>query len=462
MELTRRMFLGSVAACAVPAFGAARKPRLMLGVLSDLHICNEKGAETVRKALEFFRRRGVDAVLVSGDIAESGNRAQLKVFADTWYGVFPGDKAPDGSRVERLFVYGNHDFYSYTWGGGKFEKNTEDAKANAISYGENYKRFWKEFFHEEFQPIWLKRVKGVPFIGAHWGCERGLEKFLKEHAAEIDPKLPLVYTQHAHPKDTCIGAWAWGHDDGFSTRVLSAWPNAVAFTGHSHYTLTDERSVWQGAFTSINAGCLRYSSTDYSLRENFSRNGCGFVGDKHKHRMSEVNTKDGRQGMLVSFYDDRLEIERREFVYDQSLGDDWIVPFPAGRTANSFAERAKARVAPEFPSGAQVTVETHKPAKEGDVAQIVLRFPAAEARQKCRVFEYEISAVLCEDDVELIQLQRRMMSPDFYLPESKLHREVEFVLAEEDLPIKGHYRFAVRPIECYGKRGKPIYSAVSA
>ena len=51
-------------------------------------------------------RRGAGAVLVSGDIAESGNRAQLKAFADTWYGVFPGDKAPDGRRVERLFVYG--------------------------------------------------------------------------------------------------------------------------------------------------------------------------------------------------------------------------------------------------------------------------------------------------------------------------------------------------------------------
>lgn len=62
--------------------------------------------------------------------------------------------------------------------------------------------------------------------------------------------------------------------------------------------------------------------------------------------------------------------------------------------------------------------------------------------------------------VELVQAQRRMMSPDYYLPVSKLVKEVSFTFAAEDLPVKGHYRFEVRPVECFGKKGAPIVSSV--
>ena len=40
------------------------------------------------------------------------------------------------------------------------------------------------------------------------------------------------------------------------TDTLSAYPNAVAFSGHSHWTLNDERSIWQGAFTAVSVPSL--------------------------------------------------------------------------------------------------------------------------------------------------------------------------------------------------------------
>jgi hypothetical protein len=74
---------------------------------------------------------------------------------------------------------------------------------------------------------------------------------------KIDPSLPFFYVQHPHLKDTCYGPWAWGHDAGITTKTLSAYPNAIAFSGHSHYSLTDERTIWQGAFTSVGTGSFR-------------------------------------------------------------------------------------------------------------------------------------------------------------------------------------------------------------
>ena len=174
--------------------------------------------------------------------------------------------------------------------------------------------------------------------------------------------------------------------------------------------------------------------------------------------MSQFGTGDGRQGMLVSYFDDHLAIERREFVYGESLGDDWVVPMPAANETYSYAKRAARRVTPEFAADAKVAVKVTPKKDEKDFTHVTLTFPAAEIRSKCRVMEYEVTAVLHEDDVDLVQAQRRMMSPDFHLPVSKLVKEVRFVFAAEDLTAKGNYRFEVRPVECFGKKGAAIVS----
>ena len=443
--------------------GAAMAPNALLkmGVLSDIHL-NKAGDEaTFIKALEYFRDHGADSVLIAGDFADTGRIFQAKMLADAWFKVFPNDQAPDGRHVERLFIYGNHCVTAWTWRGNPYTDTPELARAEAIGFENNRARIWDELFHEEYKPIWMKTVRGIPVIGAHWeerGCGIAIEDFMKAHGKEIDPKLPFVYTQHAHPKDTCFGSWAWGRDDGRSTRALSPFANAVAFSGHSHYTLTDERTVWQGAFTSINTSSLKYSSCDYSLRENIYGNGQGFRGENRTHRMPSISGGGGRQGMLVSYFDDHLAIERREFVYGESLGDDWVVPMPAANETYSYAKRAARRVTPEFAADAKVAVKVTPKKDEKDFTHVTLTFPAAEIRSKCRTMEYEVTAVLHEDDVDLVQAQRRMMSPDFHLPVSKLVKEVRFVFAAEDLTAKGNYRFEVRPVECFGKKGAAIVS----
>ena len=459
--MNRREFIGGAAATlaagCVSGFPDFAGVRMKMGVLSDIHLYKPGDEDAFVKALEYFREHGADGVLIAGDIAHTGRVEQLKRCADAWYKVFPGDKAPDGRHVEKLFVYGNHDIQC-GWMADK--KKYEEG---SICFEGRYAKVWEETFHEPYSDFWIKNVKGVPVIGGHWNKTdqfEGLGDFLKAHAKELDPSLPFVYTQHAHPKDTCMGPWAWGRDNGASTRALSGYPSAVAFSGHSHYTLTDERSVWQGTFTSINTASLSYLSQDYSLRENFCVNGHGFRGEKRPHRMRDVDTGDGRQGMLVSIWDDHLTIERREFVYGQSLGDDWIVPLPAANEAYSYAKRAARRVTPEFAADAKVSIKVTPKANVKDFTHITLAFPAAEIRGGCRVFEYEVTAVLVEDDVEVVQAQRRMMSPDFHLPVSKLVKEVEFTFAAEDLPLKGHYRFEVRPLECFGRKGGKIESGI--
>ena len=208
-------------------------------------------------------------------------------------------------------------------------------------------------FHEDFAPIWTKTVKGCRFIGAH-GEERNggiaIREFMARHAAEIDPSLPFFYCQHEPPRNTCFGSWAWGRDDGRSTQALSPFPNAVAVSGHSHCSLTDERSVWQGAFTAVNAGYLFNTSAEYALRENGGFNRFGYKGERgvREHAMATFEPV-ALQGSLFSVYGDRLAIHRREFDTDQPLGEDWVLPLRASeRSPYAYASRRNSRRMPRW------------------------------------------------------------------------------------------------------------------
>ena len=467
--LSRRSFLGGTL-----ALGAMRlwsealpvaEPRLRLGVLSDIHVAGEGTDRWWLKALEYFRAQNVDGVIVAGDLANLGQIDQLQRVADAWFRVFPDDKGADGRHVERLFVYGNHCIHGWKWKEGKKPPLATDeagSKRNAIGWGDNRARAWRQCFHEDFAPIWMKSVKGYSFVGAHWNKDGGgipVEAFMAEHAGEIDRKKPFFFIQHEHPKDTVFGPWAWGHDDGRSTRALSPFANAVAVSGHSHYSLTDERSIWQGAFASVNAGSLFNTSAEYALRENGGENRFGYMGGKGvREQAMEMLRPTERQGMLWSVYDDCIVMHRRDFTVDLPLGDDWVLPLGTGEKPYAFAKRRAERSAPQFAADAKVTVGRGKTRKGEDA--VVVSFPPAETRRKCRVFEYEVTATLAEDDVELVQAQRRVLAPDFFLPPVSANRRGgTCVFSASELPLKGRYVYSVRPVECFGKMGAPIFSA---
>ena len=468
--ISRRFFIGSCfAASASVGYGklkaaVASKPIAKIGVLSDVHLKVPGDEDTFLKALEYFRDNGADGVLVAGDIADTGKISELKRAADAWFKIFPEGKAPDGRKVEQLFVLGNHD--SLGWRGGlKGEQLNDPAVvADALGYSlESLQKAWMDCFHEEFSPIWMKDVNGIAVIGTHWGLandhDKVMEKFFAENGKRLNPNLPFIYTQHTHPRNTCMGAWAWGHDNGTATRVLSQYPNAVAFSGHSHYSLTDERSVWQGEFTSINTSSLRQTSLDYACRENARGNRYGYREDKRRRAMRSLDTRDGRQGMLVSIFADRLEIVRREFVYGESLGPDWIVPLPARTNGPlAFQSRAAKRSAPEFAIDAEIRVCVKEPQPGKKCVEV--SFPSAHAVDGCRVNEYEVTATLVEDDFDLIQAQRRFLAADFYLPNSQCGKKNTCVFSFDELPQKGRYVFSVRPIECFGKKGAERASKV--
>jgi predicted phosphodiesterase len=462
IPLTRRWFLrGGLAAFGgvmLPASAfAAGKPNMRLGVVSDVHISEAWNQEFYfEKALRWFDAQGVDAVMVPGDIAHSGLIPELASFASVWDKVFPGDKGADGRPVAKLFVTGNHDLDAW-WVKGKDEWRA----ANVFNHADNPAKVWERLFHEEWQLIWRKRVKGYDFIGAQWptkAVQPPVEAWFREHARELAGSKPFFYVQHAHPKGTC-GDGKTSYDHGEATRALAPFANAVAITGHSHQTLTDDSGVWQGAFTSINAGCLRAGDND--------RKGCYdstypfYSPKKSQNRMKRLAAEEGRCGLLVDVFDDHLLVQRRSFEYDMPLGDDWCVALPAA-AGGPFdpARQRRESVGPEFAPGAKVeAVRRAAPPKEiagpalAGKPCVHVRIPHPRTvKPGSRVYDFEV-----EMRVDgTCKLKRLVLANGYNVPEAKADRTSNCLFGIEEVPATGEITFAVTPRNAFGVPGRPL------
>ena len=458
MKMTRRFFIGSAAAfgafgCArpLPVFGGvdpAKKPNLTLGVLSDLHVTFPGGKDEIRTgwgnedafrhALTWYRDQGVDAVVITGDLAEFGLVNQVKAVADVWNEVFPDDRAPDGRPVEKVFITGNHDFEGpfYEYAKNALCSWNKDAKADFAAWCKanalrtDIPGLWKKFFHEDYAQFFRKDVKGYTFLCQNWddgsGVEAGLREcafgpmlksYLDAHGKELDPKKPFFYLQHPHPKGTCYADVPGCEGEDLVTTTLAKYPNAIAISGHSHLSLTDERSVWQGAFTSVGASSLRNS---------------GFPGGYDTANTNRYT----RQGMLWQVFDDCLVMKRREFLLDRPLGPDWVMPLPVAEPKPfDFAARRKAARPPRFAAGAKLAL---RPSKNG----FELLIPAPENAPRCFAFEVVVEGKSGEKKTI------NVLAEGFNFPEG---RETKVSLATKDVA-----KVVVTPLDCWHTCGEAI------
>lgn len=190
-------------------------------------------------------------------------------------------------------IMGNHDYWS----------------ESALSANAHIKAFKKVLG----QSPWTHYVvNGYHFIGASpnngsMSCGYKLtSKWLArelEKASDDTPDKPIFVMTHNQPKDTCYGSEDWG--DSSLNEVVSKYPNAVIFSGHSHYSILDERSIWQGDYTVLSTQSLSYTELEGgkengSIPPNPEANPMGYIleftnSEVKIHRMSFDGTNLGTE-----------------------------------------------------------------------------------------------------------------------------------------------------------------------
>ena len=145
------------------------------GVLSDLHLLDpalglpkcEARSALFRTALARFRDRGVDGVLVCGDLTSNGFVTELEEVARVWFEVFPEGCLPDGRRVANLLLYGDHDMEGRIRKGESVRRlyaERELPLPPGLDEGDNRSAVCERLFHEPWAPLRRVTVKDHDFL----------------------------------------------------------------------------------------------------------------------------------------------------------------------------------------------------------------------------------------------------------------------------------------------------------
>ena len=438
-----------------PRSAQADEARLRVGIVSDTHITDEASALPFQRALEYFRDRGVDAVLHGGDISDWGLVSGWRYAAEAWERVFPGDKAPGGREVVKLFTTGNHDFE-----GCKYWDQSEEMHANGFSESEllvrnGIDRQWKKIFGLEFKPVTCQRVKGYDFLSCHWNDRKAIVDWMRKNGQRVAGPRPFFFFQHGHPQGTIPGD-NWG-DGGAAKEAFADYPNAVVFGSHTHLSLTDGHEIWQGEFTAVGTASLSWSELPFGYE-----NARPF--DPNSDYIEQMPLlpcrfkQENKQGLLMSVYDDRIVFERVDFGGECELDAPWVVPLPAcrGRSPWSHENQVKSMPVPQFLPGSVVKTRTvvGRDRKGNMSVQMVLDFPAA-ADGKTRAYDYAIAA-RTDDGRETVLA--KVLSPTYNYGVSRECAGVQAVVSVRKLPVDVPYRLIVRPRNSFGVCGNPIVS----
>ena len=252
--------------------------------------------QNLKKALTVIKNNNADMILFAGDIGDLGTRFAFQTYADAIDEIFGDDKPIIQT------IMGNHDYWN------------KDA-FSAV----NHIKAFKEIMGES--PWTHYVVNGYHFIGAspNYGSMTGaykitskwLDKELEKASADSEGK-PIIVMTHNQPKNTSYGSEDWG--DTTIDAVLSKYSNVIDFSGHVHYSLLDERSIWQGGYTVINTQSLSYTELEQgkengTIPPNADSTPMGYIMDFSHNAIDihRINFADGNMGteeksdMLWSF-----------------------------------------------------------------------------------------------------------------------------------------------------------------
>lgn len=217
------------------------EPAIRFVVFSDNH--TETGEnyadgsrvkDMIETCFNMYGDDGIDLFVSCGDFTEYGKDEQVEQFMDYFYGTIDG-------RAETLVVLGNHDI--------KMDYNADDhfREKYGIETGEQHIEV-KDFHFIGVPSHTNSFVQIMPPSTVAWAAEE-LRK-----AEQDSPNLPVFTFQHPHNRGTVYGSNIWGCDS--LNPVWEGHSRVVNFSGHSHFPISDPRSIWQGSYTAVGTGAL--------------------------------------------------------------------------------------------------------------------------------------------------------------------------------------------------------------
>lgn len=305
-----------------------RQPLLVFPVVSDIHMNKdsnqtfEKFKTTLQQLNDVVPRQ--DAFIIVGDLTDNGLMPEYEKFKSAYL-------THKQKNAASLIAIGNHDYW------------------NDLSVADAQKRYIQEtgmpsiYYH--------KVIKGYHFIvlGTEDGVTEGtfsvkqiewLSEKLKQAKAD-DPNKPIFVFHHQPIKDTIYGSeWGFTENRDLFYDTLKKYPQAITFSGHTHYPLDDPKIIHQKDFTTIGTSTGAYLWLDAGRIQGEVPEGADILN----------------QALVVEVYKDKVLIKPRDIHNNDWTRDPFEISYPAQKDNFKYTDARRDKKAPFFTRDAMLSV----------------------------------------------------------------------------------------------------------
>ena len=277
--------------------------KLKTAVFADIQLCYKENSSpagtykgnagstahaylSLRNHFQLCKENNVDVIFMNGDIVNNAVEKYYELFDQTLADVYGNDES---QYPEFVFNMGNHEW----WDINSHETSVAVTmfKQHARINTPNLVRTSNVPFYlnnEETVPSYYKVINGVPFLAVSGENSDGLiGDSLKAELASWLEEIALlpsvqaggpIYVAYHYALSTSLT-----HGNGSLPKcaaleeVLEDYPQAIVFTGDTHYSGVNERAINQVDFTTINIGSSSYSRMD--------KMSATMSGDEHFYNM---------------------------------------------------------------------------------------------------------------------------------------------------------------------------------
>lgn len=419
--------------------------------ISDVHIGNDpnkRDEHNFTSALTQLKERGVDAVLVAGDLINAGGYGgkyeQMYDYKRVYETVF------DPKVTPMVYAVGNHDV-----------KWSADSKIHSDilngMLGEDYflTDVDKDILSTEgnrhcviggYHILTLLPVTytNVTFTEA---TKAWLDKTLAEITAADPNSYVLIFT-HPMIYDTVYGS-TLGREPGSAltdmwvtsdiTDILSKYNQVVTFGGHLHFPLNDPRSIMQTKFTSLGCGSVNYMAIEDGGYVNMA----SATTMKDKYEFS--------QGLLCEIDENgNMRINRMDFYNKTTIDTPWEISYPTSDGAH-LKKYGKDRGFPEnnvAPTLSEIGVTLIESDEKGQIATV--EFAAAKDDEFAHHYTLELKNASTDETLKTVKILS-----DFY--RVRIPAEMKKTFSQRiRLPDADEYKLILTAYDSWGAASEPI------
>ena len=254
---------------------------LQFGAVSDIHVgrggvgiytdlWTKQAYKTLRDIALEYSDAGLNAVLVSGDLTNSGTEGQVEKFAELYADVF------DPTEVPLIFSLGNHDVNT----GSSYNKADLGFEEFYAAMGAEYRQYEKDSrldigcVHQIVNGYHFIAIN--PIDESYRNSLANSAMYAKETKEWLDNTLKKITRKNpdqyvflsTHP---IMYGMAYGGEHTYTTtawftrelnEILKKYPQAMIFGGHVHFSINSDTSIMQDGFTSLQCGSVNYMSNE--------------------------------------------------------------------------------------------------------------------------------------------------------------------------------------------------------